>query len=233
LDISSYNNFTACMRIKYFILLFVIALAGLTSCKNNDNFFIPLVPTDITVVNASADTLNFYLNGTRQNNSSSIFPAGSVTHLTVPAGAQNYQFKKAGSSTILFSVPLTLTQKTFNSLYLTGETADKAFNTVDTLLADSILARVRFVHTAPDAGSLDVLVGDTVNFKSRAFKSSSVFLKVGSGQKRVRIFMTGSATAKVDTTITMQPGRIYTLFAKGLLNGKGNSVFDVGIILNL
>jgi len=222
------------MRIKYFILLFVIALAGLTSCKNNDNFFAPVTTTDITVVNASADTLNFYLNGTRQNNSSSIFPAGSVTHLIVPSGAQNYQFKKAGSSTILFSVPLTLTKNIYNSLYLTGETADKAFNTVDTLLTDSIpFATVRFVHAAPDAGSLDVFVGDTVNFKSRAFKSSSVFLPVGSGQKHVRIFQTGSAIAKVDTVITMQPQRTYTLFAKGLLNGKGNSVFDVGIILNL
>lgn len=222
------------MRIKYFVLLFIVALAALSSCKNNDNFFVPAVTIDITVVNASANTLNFYLNGTRQNNSSSIFPAGSVTHLAVPAGAQNYQFKIAGSADVLFSVPLTLTKKIANSLYICGETADKAFNTVDTLLTDTVpFAAVRFVHAAPDAGSLNVFVGDTVNFKNRTFKSSTVFLPVGSGQKRVRIFQTGSATAKVDTIITMQPRRTYTLFAKGLLNGKGVSVFDVGIVLNL
>jgi len=222
------------MRIKYFILLFVIAFAGFSSCKNNDNFFVPVVTTDITVVNASANTLNFYLNGTRQNNSSSIFPAGSVTHLFVPSGAQNYQFKIAGTPDVLFSVPLTLTPNIYNSLYITGSTADKAFNTVDTLLTDTVpFATVRFVHAAPDAGSLNVFVGDTVNFKSRVFKSSSVFLPVGSGQKHVRIFQTGSATAKVDTIITMQPQRTYTLFAKGLLNGKGAAVFDVGIVLNL
>jgi hypothetical protein len=215
------------MSIKRFILFSVIVGIGLSSCKNNDNFFIPVV----TTVNASANTLNFYLNGTRQNNGSSIFPAGSVTHLFVPSGAQNYQFKIAGNPDVLFSVPLTLTPNIYNSLYITGATTATAFNTVDTLRNDT--TTVRFVHASPDAGSLNVFVGDTVNFKSRVFKSSSVFLPVGSGQKHVRIFQTGSATAKVDTIITMQPRRTYTLFAKGLLNGKGASVFDVGIILNL
>ena len=217
-----------------FILFIAAILFELSACKNNDEVFQRKVSSYFTVVNASADTLNYYLNGTRQNNTSSLFPGGSLVYLTVPAGAQNYQFKKAGNAAVLFSVPLTLKDSTFNSLYITGETADKAYFTNDPLLVDTLpnIATVRFVNVAPDAGSLSFSIGDTVLFTGQGFKSSSVFSPVGSGLKEVKIFQTGSAIPKIDTVITMNENRAYTLFAKGLLNGKGSSVFDVGIVLS-
>src|ERR1700730_19135848 len=105
------------MNIKCSFLLLIIVMIGLSSCKNNDNVFKTVTYTDLTVVNASADTLNFYLNGTRQNNSSSLYPTGNAAHLSLPSGLQNYQFKKAGSSAVLFSVPLNLAATTYYSLY--------------------------------------------------------------------------------------------------------------------
>ena len=221
------------MNSRFLIILF-IALAGLTSCKNNDEVFKPFIFTDVTLVNASPDTLNFYVNGTRQNNASSLFPGGYFAHFDESAGLQNYQFKKAGTSAVLFTLPLTFKDSIFNSIYVAGETADKAFTTVDTLLTDTLpnLATVRFVHASPDAGVLNVFIGDTVNFKLRSFKSSSVFLVVGSGQKKVMIFQAGSATPKIDTVITILPNKPYTLFSKGLINGKGTAAFNVGVIQN-
>ncbi|MDB4903031.1 MAG: hypothetical protein JWQ63_2312 [Mucilaginibacter sp.] len=223
------------MNIKCLFLLLIITLIGLSSCKNNDNVFKTVTYTDLTVVNASADTLNFYLNGTRQNNSSSLYPTGYVAHdQSIPSGLQNYQFKKAGNSAVLFSVPLNLTAKTYYSLYLTGESADRAFYHADTLYRDSLpnMATVRFVHAASDAGNLDVYVGNAVNFKNRSFKTTSVFLPIGSGPQEVKIFQTGAIIPKVDTVITIQQNLIYTLFSKGLVNGKGSSAFGVGIVLN-
>jgi len=222
------------MITRYTILLFIAAIIGLVSCKNNDNVFPTVTYTDLTVVNASPNILNFYLDGTRQNNTSSLFPTGYVAHLALPAGLQNYQFKIPGSSSVLFSDPLNFNARTFYSLYVTGESAGGAFSHADTLYIDTIqnIATVRFVHAAPDAGNLDVYVGDTVNFKARTFKTTSVFLAVGSGQKEVKIYQQGSLIPKIDTTITILPNQVYTLFAKGLLNGKGNAVFDVGIVLN-
>jgi hypothetical protein len=222
------------MSVKCSVLLFVVAVAGLLSCKNNDNVFPPVKLTGITIINAGPDTLNFYLNGTRQNNTSSIYPAGSSGLLLVPSGSQNYQFKKAGQPNLLFSVPLNLSFNTFNSVYLTGESADKAFETIDTIprIDTAAFSAVRFVNAAPDAGNLNVTVGDTVNFKSRAFKSSSIFLLTGPGQKEVKIYLPGVAIPKIDTTIMLQPTLSYTLFAKGLLNGTGNSKFGLGILVN-
>ncbi|HEY5328149.1 MAG TPA: DUF4397 domain-containing protein [Mucilaginibacter sp.] len=220
------------MNTKCSILLLIAALGGFCSCKNNDEVFAPKVITNINVVNASADTLNFYLNGTRQTNTSSLYPGGQSYYIKVPAGQQNYQFKKAGGFTDLFSMPLNLKDSTNNSLYITGESANDAFYTQDIIDTLTNFSTVRFVNAAPDAGNLDMTVGDTLSFTGKPFKSSSAFLSVGSGKKVVKIYQTGATMPIKDTTITLQPNRAYTLFAKGLLNGKGNAAFGVGTVIN-
>jgi hypothetical protein len=221
------------MKVKCPVLFYIAAAVGLASCKNNDSV-LPAAPapTGITVINAGADTLNFYLNGSRENGTSAIYPGGASGLKIVPSGLQNYEFKKAGQPVVLFGLPLKLRDSTFNSVYLTGESADKAFETVDTIPQLDTLAAVRFVNAAPDAGSLNVSVGDTVKFNGRAFKSSSVFLITGIGQKEVKVYLAGISTPKIDTTITIQPLTSYTLFTKGLLNGKGASVFSLGVLVN-
>ncbi|HAL83491.1 MAG TPA: hypothetical protein DCO83_15675 [Mucilaginibacter sp.] len=220
----------------YLILLFTALLIGLYSCKNNDEVFPNVKYTYITVINAGADTLNFYLNGTRQNNASSIFPAGALELQIVPAGLQNYAFKKTGQSVVLFGLPLNLTFNTLNSVYITGESANSVFKTVDTIpqlnTAQTDTLAVRFVNAAPDAGNLNVFVGDTVKFNSAAFKSSSVFYLTGRGKKKVTVYLAGAAIPIIDTAIIFQPAVSYTLFAKGLLNGKGNAAFGLGLLIN-
>ena len=230
--IISYNSIIPGMNIKCSFLFFIIAYLGLSSCKNNDNVFPKAVSTYINVVNASPDTLNFYLKGTRQNNSSSLYSGGQSLYLTVPAGLQNYQFKKAGGANILFTVPLNLKDSTDNSLYITGESASDAFYTQDMIDTLTNFSTVRFVNAAPDAGSLNMTVGDSLSFTAQPFKSSSNFLGVGSGPKDIKIYQTSTAILLKDTTITLEPNQAYSLFAKGLLHGKGNSVFSVGLIVN-
>jgi hypothetical protein len=223
------------MNIRCSALFFIAIIVGLTSCKNNDENFAPVVSTYFNVVNASTDTLNFYLNGTRQNNGSSLYPTGESLYITVPAGQQNYQFKKAGAFIDLFSVPLNLKDSTFYSLYVYGESASKTFTTTDALVQyvqSPDTTQIRFVNVSPDAGSLNVTVGDTLSFTGQAFKSSTAFGLIGGGSKEVKVTQVSSGTLLVDTTITFQPGSIYTLFSKGLLNGKGNAAFDVGVALN-
>ncbi len=223
------------MNTRNSILALLFALTGLYSCKNNDEVFPVTGVAFFNVVNVSTDTLNFYLNGTRQNNTSSLYPGGQSLYLTVPDGQQNYQFKKAGGFNVLFSVPLNLKDSTNTSLYIYGETTGQAFITNDVLLrytAHPDTTQIRFVNISPDAGTLNVTVGDTLSFMSQAFKSSTAFALIGGGQKEVKVTQAGVATLLKDTTIAFQPGFIYTLFTKGLLNGKGNAAFGVGVAIN-
>src|ERR1700753_4244177 len=219
----------------YWILFFCVIVLAAEGCKNNDNVFPKVQVTALNIVNASADTLNFYLNGTRQNNSSSIFPDGQSYYLIINAGQQNFQFKKAGDFNILFSYPANLTDSTNNSLYITGGSASGSFLSKDLLdttnfYKDTVF-RLRFVNASPDAGSLDVTV-DSATISNSAFKSISPYVLYGSGPKKVKVFKSGSGSASIDTTIIFQPGHIYTVYSKGLLNGKGAAVFDVGVALN-
>ena len=220
------------MNIKLLLLLTVLAF-GLASCKKTDDASATVQTTGLNVVNASSDTLNYYLNGTRINNASSIYPLGSSGYLQVAIGEQNYAFKRPRSSEVLMSLPLALDSGKTYSLYVAGRSPDLTFSTIDTLAVDTgRRAMIRFVNASPDAGTLDVMVGDTVNFKVRAFKTATVFLPVNAGEKHIRVYQSGSATAKIDETRTLIGGRVYTLFTKGKLNGAGSAALGTGLIVN-
>ncbi len=220
------------MDIRGSILLLIVVSSGLLSCKNNDNVFKPVIPSFVNVVNASADTVNIYLNGTRQNNNSNLLPVAQSFYLPIPAGIENFQFKKAGTIPILFSLPLILADSVNYSLYIAGETSDKSFSTIDRLLIDSGSTTVRFVNASPDVGNVTITIGDTAYVKNTSFKLSSEFFKMGSGKKNVKMYVAGVASPKIDTIITMQPSSAYTLFSKGSLNGKGSAVFNIGVVFN-
>jgi hypothetical protein len=223
----------------FYIILFFAVVIFAESCKNNDNVFPVVTSSFFNVVNASADTLNFYLNGTRQNNTASLVPASYSLYYPIPSGAEDIQFKKAGGFNILFSVPVKLIDSLNYSMYVTSAAASGAFTSIDTLntipFTDSgaTVSQVRFVNASPSAGNLDVYVGDTVNFKSRSVKTTSVFLVTGSGIKTVKIYQSGTTAPLVDTSITFQQSTIYTLYSKGQLNGKGAAAFDVAVAVNL
>ncbi|RFZ82075.1 DUF4397 domain-containing protein [Mucilaginibacter terrenus] len=223
-------NFKAPVFLVWFLMVFVIA-----SCKKNDDA--PSqessLTTSVNVINASADTLNLYSNGSRINTTSSIYPLGSAGYLTVKFGEREYQFKKYGKSEVLFTQTLTLDTSKVYSLFITNQVDKPIFTTLDTLVADtSGRAKIRFVNASPDAGNLDVLIGDTVNFKVRAYQSASVFLPVSTGLKRIRVFKSGSTIPLSDTTRTLVGSRLYTLFSKGLLTGTGGNRFGTGLIVN-
>jgi len=192
--------------------------------------------TNLNVVNASADTLNFYQDGTRVNNGSNLIPDGSLGYQTVTSGAQNYQFKKAGSPNTLVDIPLTLDVSTLTvqklySIFIAGETSDKVFLTRDTLVNDTTGgASVRFVNASPITGTLDVTIGNTFSYKKMAFKSATGFIHVNSGNSTLTIYQSGSTTPLASGTITLVEGTSYTLFTKGLLNGTGKSAFGVRIL---
>jgi plastocyanin len=227
------------MNVRIFALLFFAVLTGLVSCKDKDLPQATPLQAYLNVVNATPDTIKYYINGTRQNNTSNLFVGGQTGYLYVPSGTQNYKFSDAvGKFPVLFATTYSLADSTYYSLFVAGTTPDKAFVIADPLsLADTILvhgiadtsAVIRFVNASPDSGPLNVTVGagDTVNFTNQAFGTHTNFTLFNAGAKEVKVFQTGSGTPKIDTTITFQPGNIYTLFTKGSVTGKGTATFSV------
>jgi hypothetical protein len=240
------------MNIRITIILFVGLIASLAACKNKD-LPSPVIPkADVSLVNATADTLNFAVNGTRQNNFSPIYSGGAYG-LYIISGTQNYQVKKDSKPDVLFSGTYTLldTSKTIKSdtltvhyhysFFIAGTSADQTFikfNSTDS--AGVILSRdktnttamIRFVHAASTIGPLDVIIdkGDTAKVTNFYYKSSSRYFRVTDGIRTVKVTVHGEASPVLDTTLTLEQGSIYTFFAKGIRNGKGSNAFSVNLM---
>lgn len=225
------------MNFRVPVLIISLLVLGLASCKVGDDA-VPVsstLSTKLNVVNAVTDTLNYYLNGSRVNTTSSLYPFGNTGYLDVPYTDQNYQFKRLGNADVLFNLSLTLDTNKVSSLYIAGRSAENTFTSLDTLKADTLSrAKIRFVNASPGSGDLDVRVGggDTVFIRVRAYKSTSIFLPIGPGIKHVQVFRAGTTTAIADTSRTLLAGRMYTLFAKGTLTGTGGSKFGTGLVVN-
>ncbi|ASU33256.1 DUF4397 domain-containing protein [Mucilaginibacter xinganensis] len=224
------------MNTRFIILLLVVAVAGWASCKNNDNVFPKTATVGLNIINASNDTLNLFINGTRQTNFS-LTSGGQSFYLPVAAGLQNYQFKKNGGVDILFSVPLNLKADSINnSLYITDETTASSFSKFDFLDTTGInttpKAKIRFVNASSDAGSLNVTVGSKVSFSSIAFKQIGAFTIIDTGLMAMKVKVAGSDIVKVDTSMTLAAGHMYTLFSKGSLTGKGTAKLSVALARN-
>jgi len=227
------------MNIRLIIGIFTAFIIGLTACKKNDDA--PTVITSIdslNVINASADTVNFYLNGTRLN-ASNLYPGGSSGYYTVPSGLQTYQVKNVfnpASSVVktLFSLPLTLVPHRYNSLFIGGESASQAFSVIDTLQADTAAGKcyVRFVNASPDGGKLDFAAG-TVKFSGQEFKAASGFKQVDTASlKLIALYQSGSATPLISGHYPLLVGKSYTFYSKGKPGGTGNAAFSIGVTIN-
>ncbi|WDF54544.1 DUF4397 domain-containing protein [Mucilaginibacter sp. KACC 22063] len=228
------------MKLFAALILAVLFFAGISSCKKGYDETADLNTNAIlNVVNATGDTLNFYLNGTRQNISSSIYPTGNTGYLSnFIVGAQNYQFKKAGHAEVLFSQTITLKDSiaasakqnvgVYNTLFLTGESADKSLLLEDTTTitsADSAL--VRFVHTADGAGNLSLAFGTVTGFANQTYKSVSNYKKFPFGLTTVTVLQNGQQITGASVILTLATSK-YTFFVKGLPNGTGKNKFQLG-----
>ena len=220
-------------KFKTPLFVFFIALIFVTACNKFDDPPAKLPTTYLNFINASADTLNFYVNGSRLNTLSSTYPLGSSGYIQSPLGEQNYQVKKFGHGEVQLNVPITLDSAGVYSFFATDGTVENSFTTKDSLytLPDSVTS-IRFVHTSPKLGAVDVTVGDTVKFRARGFKTTSIFVKVGPGIKRIRIYKAGTTQVLSDEERIIQSRRAYTLFIKSGLTDAGRTTPATGIIIN-
>ena len=225
--------------------LFIIAAVAyiMSSCKKNDDKPQVTNTSNLNVVNASLNTINYYINGTRINNTTSYYPGGTLGYVPVIVGTQNYQVKIAGNTNPLFTKSLTLDSGKYYSLYVAGQTADDAFMTNDVLKADTLgNALVRFVNASPDSGPLVVAfeggslpnVSDTVKFNNVTYKTTTDYIKVKGGfVHNVSVYQASSPKDfKRDTTVTLNAGQIYTLFSYGSVKPTVNKGLNTHLIIN-
>jgi len=82
-------------------------------------------------------------------------------------------------------------------------------------------AKVRFVHVSPNAPAVDVTLPDgTTLFDNIAFKQASNYLEVQAGTYTLQVRdETGTVVVLTLNDVQLGAGKVYSVFAVGLLNG--------------
>lgn len=212
----------------------VLAAATLTSCMDSPTT--PRAAARVMAVHASPDAPGVDLRVDGVVAGTNLTYPNNTGYLSVKPGRRNLKLNVTGTSTTVIDATLRLTPGTSYSVFATGAVAQIApLVLVDDLTKPAAgKAHVRFVHLSPDAPAVDVaLQGGAVVFGNKSFKESTAFTPLGAGTYDLEVRLAGTNTVVLPLPgITVEAGKIYTVFAKGFVGGTGAQALGAQIIVN-
>ena len=150
-----------------------------------------------------------------------------------------YQIRSALTSGIpLLSRSDILKSNLTYSLFITGTYNDSSLKTIFTVDTASSPAtgrgKVRFVNASPTAlAGLDVYANGTAAFSAITYTNFSKFIELPVGNYDFQINTTGTTVVLKDLpSVTIQDGRLYTLYAYGYSSRTDTAAFNASLITN-
>ena len=233
-------------RIK--VLFFIAAIGACwASCKKSNDA--PASTSTVTalvdVVNVSSANINFYINGTRINNTSTFYPGGTLGYVSVPAGTKNYSFKVDGASAPFYNKPFQADSAAGYTIYVAAQTGDDVFSSHDTWIPDTgtnltKYAQIRFVNASASAGNMNFVLRakaatpetDTPKMANIAYKTTTAFIRITKGVHYIGIYRAAYPTIPKVDTVTLSAGNIYTFYGYGTAVPAGNLGILAGLFNN-
>jgi len=217
-------------KIGLFSIALAAAAVSFTSCSKEEK-------AKLLVVHASPDApgVDLLIDNAVVNSAALTFP-NNTGYLEIEAGTRNIKVNAAGTSTTVINADVDFTKDMNYSLF-----ACNVLNNIEAVLFSDDLtapaagkAHVRFIHMSADAPAVDVaLDGGNIVFPNVAFKQGTTFTPLAAGSYDLEVRVAGTQTVALDLDpITVADGKIYTVFAKGLLSGSGNQALGAEIIVN-
>lgn len=212
----------------------LLSSLSLVSCKKEKK-----EEARVLVTHASPDApgVDLLVDNQKVNATALTFP-NNIGYLTIAAGTRNIKVNAAGTSTTVINADITFMKDKSYSLF--------AFNPLASisaiLVADDLTtpaagkAHIRFFHLSPGAPAVTVgvLSGETFTpvFSNRAFETQAsatanqAFTPVAAGTYTFDVRVAGTNTSVLTVPgVTLQAGKIYTVFARGIV---GNSTTPLG-----
>ena len=228
------------MKNKISIFLSTILFASITlftSCKedesNDDKSYAKVL---VTHASPNALGVDLLVDNSKQNSSALTFP-NNTGYLQVESGTRNIKVNVTGTSTTVIEANLMLAKdNNYSVIAVDSVSKISAIVLTDDLSAPAAgKAHVRFIHLSPNAPAVDVAVASSgaVVFGNKAFKEYTAFTPLDAGTYNLDVRVAGTSTvALVLPAITLEAGKIYTVFAKGFLGGTGAQALGAEIIVN-
>lgn len=222
-----------------FTMLTCVAVLSLAACSDDENTTAP-TPTpkaNVLVVHASPDAPGVDLLVDNTVAGTNLTFPNNTGYLQVNAGTRNVKVNVTGTSTTVIQANLNLMENKSYSVFAVNQvSAIEPLVFEDNLTSPaSGKAHVRFIHLSPNAPAVNITLTDgTIVFGNVSFKGSVDFtpLNAATYNLQVRDAATNQTVVLELPNITLQAGKIYTVFAKGLLGGSGNQALGAQIIVN-
>lgn len=219
-------------------VLLLSSLVFLSSCKKDDDDEIVATYGNILTTHASPDApgVDLLIDNVKQNTAALNFP-DNTGYIKKSTGTRNVKVNVSGTTTTVINADLDIeANKNYSVFAVDSVSKISAIVLVDDLTAPaSGKAHVRFVHLSPNAPAVDVAVASSgaVVFGNKSFKEATAFTPLAAGDYNLDVRVAGTTTvALVLPTITLEAGKIYTVFAKGFLGGTGAQALGAQIIGN-
>jgi len=232
-------------KVKFFgkLLLPVLALGIFaTSCSDDDDDPTPTARVSITHASPGSPDVDIYVDGTKvtatQLAYSSTTGISGNPYLTVNAGTRNIKVSPNGTLNVIdanVNFAANNAYSVFAYDVLGSGTTLRALVLGDDLTAPAAgKAHIRFLHLSPDAPNVDIELARTgatsINLNNIPYvgptpaANLNVFTPVDAGDYTVNVRPAGTPTVVLNVPLTFTAGKIYTIYAKGLLaNGVGTA----------
>ena len=218
------------------LALAVLAVTALAGCNRSNHPTEPPPSARVMAVHASPDApaVDLLVDGIIAG--AGLTYPNNTGYLNVAAGTRNLKINVSGTTTTVINATLPLAAGANYSVFA----CDAVANIAPLVLTDDLSkpaagkSHVRFVHLSPDAPAVDVAVqGGPVLFANQTFKGYTAFTPVGAGTYDLEVRLAGTNTVVLPLPgIALEPGKIYTVFARGFVGGSGAQALGAQIIVN-
>lgn len=239
------NNRGLSVFLSLFALIFLLAIF-ISSCGKSSSSNAAALNTQYQIVNLNSaiGSVDLYVHYIKVNTSSYFYP-NSSGYFYLPSITTPFQIRPGTTLTAgtvapsynILTLNSTLVSNTRYTLMLMGLTKDTVYSifTADTSSTPSQgKGKIRFVNASPNnLGQITVTANDTTAFAGVPFKTMTKFIELTAGVYDFKMYQTGSSDVLLDKpNVTIQDGKIYTLYCYGLTNRTDSLAFGSGFITN-
>jgi hypothetical protein len=221
------------------IFFFLSMCLLLSSCKKDE---VAPDTASVNVIHASPDApgVDLLVDNNKVNTAALTFP-NATGYLKVTAGSRNIKVNATGTANSVINATLSFTKDKNYSLFAFNRLASIGAILVEDNLAipASGQAHIRFFHLSPNAPAVTVgtLSGTTFSavFSNRVFETQATatanqaFTPVPAGTYNFDVRANGNSVLNLPNTV-LQAGKIYTVFARGLVGSTGAQALGAQIV---
>lgn len=227
-----------------FILnMLALVLPSLVSCSKTDTATPTNSDIELQVMNLSPDSYpiglyqnNLRITGTnyRYNNLPAYF------YLTSTAYPIQLRIARGDSTLVFDNDTVKFNNNTRYSLFFIGLFADKTLRPLFTVDDTASLppvgkgGKLRFINASPRSNGLDIWVNGSLALKNTDFGKVSNYITLPAGNYNFRVYPTSTSTNSITTLdrVTVQDGRLYTLYSRGMVGRTDSASFGLVVVPN-